>query len=568
MNTNQKNIRYNYYDIECINIINYVDEEKKLRKITSSFRGKENNPNIIYSKRNLNINYQATNVYLCASSRVTSNKYDGEIVILHKPTTLSLKLYTCFPYISNGPNRTGFDNLINSKSNSLSNKYQNFPVSIELNKYIQRNPSVIEYQTVDKNGEQCVVLYFDNVIRLNSNLDGKTLEDAPFMISASKPDIFILENKLKTSSILQEGFHEAFDFNKMMNSLENDFRKASTTGSFNFSDIPGSFRGKMVKNEDPDEAEAARVNKAKVEAEAARVNKAQVEAEAARVNKAQVEAEATRVNKAQVEAEAARVNKAQVEAEATRVNKAKVEAEAARVNKAAEEKKAQIVAEAARVNKAQVAAEDTGVKNAKIVAEGASALLGEFSSTMKSYFGNGLLYPNEEGGENVNYKNEALIAKQGRNLIPYKVDNSDVIYKCEYLPVDTKDMVQVLQVPIGTPGYHYGVGQRISGLFISTTIFIFVILLIFFTSPILYGLIESLFVSKVFIDNIIYIKTHTNFDVNLLNLIMILSFIAVTIFLLIYGLTMGDIVAISVSLFLPFFALISYVGITFFRRKR
>jgi hypothetical protein len=365
MNTKQENIRYNYYGIECANIVNYVDDTTVLRKLSSSFRGKVNNPNIIYSKNNSIINYQATDIYICGKNHVTSNKYDGEIVILHKPTTLSLKLYSCFPYVKSSPKskEDGFDKLINSSSNSLSNLYQDFPISIEINKCINPNPSVTEYKTVDRNGEECVVLYFDNVINITSDLDGKILENAPFMIRTNKPEVSVLEDKLKSPSILMEGFHET-----------------------------------MIDDK--------------------------------------------------------------------------------------------------------------------------------------------------------------------------KTDNSDVIYKCEYLPVDTEDMVQVLQVPIGTPAYHYDVGKQISGLFISTTVFMFAILLIFFVSPMLYGFIESLFISKIFLDNIVFIKFYTNIDVNLLNLILILSIIATTIILLIYGLIAGDVVAISISLFLPFFTLISYVGITFFRKPK
>jgi hypothetical protein len=345
--------------------VNYVDDTTLLRKLSSSFRGKVNNPNIIYNKNNSTINYQATDIHICGKNHVISNKYDGEIVILHKATTLSLKLYSCFPYMKSlsKPKEDGFDKLIKSNSNSLSNLYQDFPISIEINKCISPNPSVTEYKTVDKNGEQCIVLYFDNVINITSDLDGKSLENAPFIIQSDKPDVSVLEDKLKSPSILMEGFHET-----------------------------------MVDN---------------------------------------------------------------------------------------------------KIN-----------------------------------------------------------------------DNADVIYKCEYLPVDTEDMVQVLQVPIGSPGYHYDVGKQVSGLFISTTVFIFAILLIFFVSPMLYGFIESLFISKMFLDNIGFIKSYTNIDVNLLNLILILIIIATTMILLIYGFIAGDVVAISISLFLPFFTLISYVGIIFFRKPK
>jgi hypothetical protein len=146
-------------------------------------------------------------------------------------------------------------------------------------------------------------------------------------------------------------------------------------------------------------------------------------------------------------------------------------------------------------------------------------------------------------------------------------NDADVIYKCEYLPVDTDDMVQVLQVPIGSPGYGKEVGNKISGIFVSNTIFIFGVLVVFFVSPLFYGFIESLVKSDTFLLNINFFEKNLNMGVNLLNLILILIVSVITIILLIYGLVSSDGTAIAISIFLPFCALISYVGITFFRNS-
>ena len=43
MNTKQVSIRYNYYAIDCLNINNSINDTNSLRKISASFRGRENN---------------------------------------------------------------------------------------------------------------------------------------------------------------------------------------------------------------------------------------------------------------------------------------------------------------------------------------------------------------------------------------------------------------------------------------------------------------------------------------------------------------------------------------------
>ena len=55
-------------------------------------------------------------------------------------------------------------------------------------------------------------------------------------------------------------------------------------------------------------------------------------------------------------------------------------------------------------------------------------------------------------------------------------------------------------------------------------------------------------------------------DMNLLNLILISIVTVLTTVLLIYGFASNDGVAVLVGIFIPFCALISYVGITFFKR--
>ena len=374
MNTNQENIRYNYYATDCLNIVNTINDTTSLRKISASFRGRENNPNIIYKKNSMKTNYQSTDIYVCDKiHNIKNTMHDGEVVILHRPTTTSIKLYTCFPYVNSNIS-TDIDNLIDSESHTLSKIYQEEPFSIEMNKYIKHNPQIREYESTDALGEKCIVIVFENTIKIKHHLDGKSLEKALFNVILEKPDASIVEDKLRTPSILMEGFHEG------IGSQEDAMKKLSET---------------VVGINDP-----------------------------------------------------------------------------------------------------------------------------------------------------------------------------EVIYKCEYLPVDTEDMVQVLQVPIGSPGYGKEVGNKISGIFVSNTIFIFGVLVVFFVSPLFYGFIESLVDSRTFLDNITFLENYLNMGVNLLNLILILIVSVITIILLIYGLVSSDGTAIAISIFLPFCALISYVGISFFRGQK
>lgn len=442
MNTKSKNIHYNYYPIECTNVVNVVNNDTKLKRISSSFRGKINNPNIIYKKNNLQINYQATNFYI--NDRIHDMKesqQDGEIVILHQPTTTAMKLYVCFPFIESSKTlKTDIDKLIDSESNSLSKVYQDLPLSIEMNRYIRENPSVSEYQTIDMFGEQCLVIFFDCMIKINQHLEGNNLETALFRVSLEKPVVSVVEDKLKSPSILMEGFHESLMSARQMED---------------------SFRKNKVDNDRSRRIETTIVD---------------------------------------------------------------------------------------YLRKTPILSADEMLKKFK----------DEKSNEKIS----------EKSNEKSNEKIDTNVVKMTSVMNNSKVDDnsSEVIYKCEYLPVDTDDMVQVLQVPVGSTGFNKGIENQVSGVFVSNTIFIFFVLAIFFISPLLYGFLESLLKSRAFLENLVFIKTHLNMDVNLLNLILISIVAILTTFLLIYGFSLNDGVAILFGIFVPFCAVISYIGIMFFKK--
>ena len=197
MDTQRKDIKYDYYPIECINLQHYK------RDIMCTFQGRVNQPNIVhYDDNNIVINYQATDLYIYGNLHNKKN-VDGEIVILHSPTTSEVKLYCCFPFAYKKMKKdTVFDVMISSKTSSVSQTYQDPPLSLCLNEYIPLSPVVNEYYTTDKFGDRCKVIVFDNIIFINHRVEklNNDLFEASFLYSDSSS--IILEDKLRSPSLL------------------------------------------------------------------------------------------------------------------------------------------------------------------------------------------------------------------------------------------------------------------------------------------------------------------------------------------------------------------------------
>jgi hypothetical protein len=352
MNTQSVDIKYDYYTIECLNLQNTASTET----ITCSFSGKSNQPNLMcYNDDDTEINYNATDLFVYGNLHDLSN-VDGEIVILHSATTSAIKLYCCFPFAyKTSEQRNELDVIFSSKTTE-SIVYQNPPVFLCLNNFIPVNPKVRKYQTIDKYGERCVVVMFENVISINSKLGN--LNNNLFINNNSKTTqnaSISVEDKLRSPSLI----------------------------------------------------------------------------------------------------------------------------------------------------------------------EGMS--------------------------------------------------DSEAVYTCEYLPVDTEDMIQVLQVPLGSSWYNNLVGESVSNLFVSNAIFMFVTLFIFTMSPLLYNFIrhqlrneklKPIWLDRRNIFNVI--------SVNLLNMVIILSISVLTIILLLVGFLKPNYTAATIGIFLPFSGFVAFFGIKYFyifRRK-
>lgn len=380
METQNKGIHYNYYPIECSNIRNIQTQDMKNEIITSTYQGKINEPNLMYSDNGqFEIGYQATDLFLYGKIHDMNIIQDGELVILHRATTLSNKLYCCFPLIYDKKSPiTEIDQILMSKN---SNNYVG-PLKLEMNKYITDLPYIRKYKTVDKFGEQCVVIFFDSIIYINSKLS--VYDDQLFEINKSMSlgqtinysNSVFLENKLRTPSIITEGF---------------DSTSLPTPTSTKSS--------KHTKSPKP-------------------------------------------------------------------------------------------------------------------------------TPTLTAH-----------------------------------TDDDEVVYSCEYLPVDSEDMVQVLQMPIGSPGYSSLVNNQVSNVFINNAIFMFIAAFIFVTSPLVHNTMKSRIGERYTID----IQGGILKGFNILNIVLSLILLILAIILLVVGFMTTNLTATSIGIFIPFFGFICYLGIIYFK---
>ena len=217
METQNEYIRYNYYPINCINIRNWNDKDDDDKKITT-YQGKINQPNLIYKEKNGSeiIHYQSKELRICNKIHKIDDKeeQDGEIMIIHNPTTSSLKLYVCFPFLykENIPvtdiDKVFFPITTTSEKEEI--------ITLEMNKYIHVLPKVRIYETYDTYGERCRVIVFEEIIYINHKINLSQSESMiqveemnnvfinyPFLSKTKNyQDSIVLEPKLRSSFFL------------------------------------------------------------------------------------------------------------------------------------------------------------------------------------------------------------------------------------------------------------------------------------------------------------------------------------------------------------------------------
>lgn len=142
-------------------------------------------------------------------------------------------------------------------------------------------------------------------------------------------------------------------------------------------------------------------------------------------------------------------------------------------------------------------------------------------------------------------------------------EDENVIYSCEYLPVDSDDTIQVLQLPINENSIiNPVVDAKMSNVFIYNSIIIFFLISVFIFSPSLYNFITHAInrtsYNTVLLDRIQFI---TSVNANILGITIITVLCLLSLFFLLYGLTFGNRITTSIGMFLPFFTIFSYISI-------
>jgi membrane protein CcdC involved in cytochrome C biogenesis len=211
METENNNIRYNYYSIECLNI------RRNENGVMATYEGKINEPNIIYNDdENMVINYQAKELFIYGKIHSISDiNQDGEIVIIHRSTTSGEKLYCCFPFVyKDNCIETEIDTILLSKESSTSNVYNDKSIVLEMNKLIKTLPKIQNYEAINEYGERCRVFVFNTLVeisqKVNINQTRKIFENVNYkfdIMNKSFQNKIVLEDKLRTPLFLnKEGF--------------------------------------------------------------------------------------------------------------------------------------------------------------------------------------------------------------------------------------------------------------------------------------------------------------------------------------------------------------------------
>jgi hypothetical protein len=515
MKSLNKDIKYNYYSIECENIRNLITDSGKT-VITSNYQGKINEPNLFYSDNNsFDIGYQATHLFIYGKLHDFDKCHpDGELVILHRSTTLSTKLYCCFPLVYDKKSPiTSIDDIIISEKQTI---------SLELNDHIPNTPIFRKVKTIDKYGEQCIVILFENAIHVNSKLYDLNLDNDLFINNNSRhlehvmnyTDSVIFENTLRSSSAIIERFDikspsiiEGFDIVAYANKnkdLPLNQDEVNQQNTFLKALIAGGVKGVTTL---PDAATpfdiVAYANKNKDlplnQDEQRNLNSIRDSIAGAARPVAVTPISGTDYDYNPLK------------------NYDKIKGAVA----------------------ASASATLGGGPVSNIMLSDLSTKINKFKGNLSKYF-----HP----------------TNKKKHMNPNQVDDDETIYKCEYLPVDSEDMIQVLQMPIGSPGHNTLVNDQISNVFINNAIFMFTVAFIFITSSLLHSMLKN----NVNKNLLIEYTTGLFKGFNVLNLFLTALVIILTIILLLYGIYHGNSSAISIGIFLPFFGLISYLGISYF----
>jgi len=162
---NSINIILNYPNIEIIN------PNLALGKIESTFNGKPNEPNVIYSNTGTPQKYKATNLYIYGKlHNIKDLNYNGELIIKNTSLTNNNIIYTIFLLKTAYIPRNTLDTLISSV-----NKQDTSYNSLDINNLINNNNNYIVY--FDNSTK---VIINTNVINIKTDLSSYATRIALF----------------------------------------------------------------------------------------------------------------------------------------------------------------------------------------------------------------------------------------------------------------------------------------------------------------------------------------------------------------------------------------------------
>jgi hypothetical protein len=227
-------VKTNYYPIQCTDC-------KKKDTIMYNYIGRANSPNVVYlssssATGNLPLGYLTSELVVCPTPEsmiktfpflefpATSGNVNGAIVIIHKPLTNGLPLYSCFLLqrsdISN-PDTAVLETLF-VPNDYTKKSYQSVPFELAMRDFVSE--SIVYENLTDRHHNPCIVVFFQDQLLVhfpNSSGDRRSPSELVVQrLSAPLPK----EDSTKKISLLEGMTDDMTDetTGEMMISTRND----------------------------------------------------------------------------------------------------------------------------------------------------------------------------------------------------------------------------------------------------------------------------------------------------------------------------------------------------------
>jgi hypothetical protein len=188
-------VKTNYYPIQCTDC-------KKKDTIMYNYIGRANSPSVVYlssssATGNIPIGYQTSELVVCPTPEsmietfpflefpAKSGNVNGAIVIVHKPLTNGLPLYSCFLLqrsdISN-PDTAVLETLF-VPNDYTKKSYQSVPFELAMRDFVSE--SIVYENLTDRHHNPCIVVFFQDQLLVHfPNYSGLCSNKATFRVSS------------------------------------------------------------------------------------------------------------------------------------------------------------------------------------------------------------------------------------------------------------------------------------------------------------------------------------------------------------------------------------------------